>query len=80
MDDQEIRAQREKCSDCGGQLQEIKVIDKAHYSVHSGLEYTSSEAKRNAWSGSFPIEGKVLAFLCSKCGRIALYGAATTSE
>jgi ribosomal protein S27AE len=80
MDDQEIRAQRETCSDCGGQLQEIRLIDRAHNNVHATMQYASLEAKMSRWSGTFPIEGQVLAFLCSRCGRIALYGATVPAE
>ena len=80
MEEPEIKAQREKCPDCGGQLQEIRLIDKAHSGVHTSLEYASPEAKKSRWSGMFPVQGKVLAFLCSRCGRIALYGATVSAE
>jgi uncharacterized OB-fold protein len=76
MDEQQIRAQREKCFECGGQLQEVKLIDRGDANVHTGTVYAAVEAKRNKWTGEFPVEGRVLSFLCSHCGRIALYGAA----
>ncbi len=80
MNQEEIKAQREKCSDCGGQLQEIKLIDRAHNNVHAPMQYASPEAKLSMWSGTFPLQGQVLAFLCSRCGRIALYGASVDAE
>jgi uncharacterized OB-fold protein len=75
MNEQEIRARREKCSDCGGQQQEIRLIDRADYNQHTEPVYASTEAKHSFWGNCFPVEGKVLAFLCQDCGRIAHYGA-----
>jgi hypothetical protein len=42
--------------------------------------YAARAAKRNKWTGEFPVEGNVLSFLCSRCGRIALYGAAVARQ
>jgi hypothetical protein len=80
MDEQQIRAEREKCFECGGQLQEVKLIDRAGNSAHAGTVYAAQESKRNKWTGEYPIEGRVLSFLCSHCGRIALYGAAISAK
>jgi hypothetical protein len=79
MTEDEIRAQREKCFECGGQLQEIKLIDKADHGAHTNVVYVAPDAKLNKWTGTYPVEGRVLSFLCSRCGRIALHGAAVTS-
>jgi hypothetical protein len=80
MDEEQIRAQREKCFECGGQLQEVKLIDRADGNAHTTTVYAAQEAKRSKWTGEFPVEGRVLSFLCSGCGRIALYGAAVTTK
>lgn len=68
--------QERTCPDCHEMLHEIKLIDKSHLGVHTDLEYTLPEARRSFWSSGYPIEGRVLAFMCPACGRIALYGAA----
>jgi hypothetical protein len=52
----------------------IRLIDKAHYSAHMDFEYTVPEAERSFWMGHYPVEGKVAAFMCDDCGRLALYG------
>jgi hypothetical protein len=62
------------CSDCGGPVSPIRIIDKTHHSAHADLEYTVPEARRSMWTGRFPIEGKVEADMCGQCGRIRLYG------
>lgn len=62
------------CSDCGEGLAEIRLIDKGHFATHNDVEYALAEAKRGVWTGNFDVEGKVAAFMCPKCGRIAHYG------
>jgi hypothetical protein len=62
------------CSDCGGALTEVRLIDKVHGGAHGEVEYTLPDAKRSFWRGRFPVEGKVAAFMCGECGRISLYG------
>jgi predicted RNA-binding Zn-ribbon protein involved in translation (DUF1610 family) len=64
-----MKAER-KCGDCGETLAEIRLIDKGHFSAHTDVEYAPAEAKRGIWTGQFPIEGKVAAFMCPECGRI----------
>ena len=70
----EIRAAREKCADCGGQLQEITVYCTGTSDQQIPLPFVSRAAKKN-WLGLWSQEGTVLAFMCSSCARIALYGA-----
>ena len=65
-----------KCPDCGAKMHGIRMIDKAHGGGHTDLEYTLPESRRSFWTGSYPVEGKVLAFMCDQCARIALFGAA----
>ena len=55
-------------------MHEIKLIDKADRNSHASLEYTVPDAKASIWTGRFPIAGRVSAFMCEGCGRIALYG------
>ena len=62
------------CHNCNVVLQEIKLIDKANMGIHTALEYTLPEAKRGFWTGGYPVEGRVSAFMCPTCGRISLYG------
>ncbi|MDZ4820745.1 MAG: hypothetical protein SGJ20_17405 [Planctomycetota bacterium] len=38
------------------------------------LEYRRPEDSRSFWTGTYPTAGRVRAFLCGGCGRIALYG------
>lgn len=66
---------QKSCPDCQHSLVEIRLIDKTgEYSSHARLEYTSREASRSFWSGRFPVEGKISAYMCGGCGRILLYG------
>jgi hypothetical protein len=67
--------QQRRCPDCKGPTHEIRLIDKAHGSFHTDFEYSVPEAKKSFWTGAYPIEGKVVAFLCDACGRIQLFGA-----
>ena len=62
------------CRDCGQDLAQIRVIDKGHFSAHNDLEYALAESKRGIWTGQFPVEGKVVSFMCPECGRITHYG------
>jgi hypothetical protein len=65
-----------KCPDCGAKMHSIRMIDKAHGGGHTDLEYTLPESRRSFWTGTYPVEGKALAFMCDQCARIALFGAA----
>jgi hypothetical protein len=55
-------------------MHRIRLLDKTHYNVHAALEYAVPDAKRGFWTGRFPIEGRVGAFMCDSCGRLVLYG------
>lgn len=62
------------CPDCRCALSPIRLVnDMATQGHGSGLVYVHSEAKRNLWSGKFPVQGTVEAFMCSDCGRVLLY-------
>ena len=63
-----------KCGDCGEGLAQIRLIDRGHFSEHHEAEYALVESKRGLWSGQFPVEGKVVAFMCPQCGKITHYG------
>ena len=79
MTGDEIRAAREKCADCGGQLQEIRVRQNGPYNVLMPLTYLSNEPKKHKWLGEIQAtegEGTLLAFACSSCARVAFYAAA----
>lgn len=69
----EIRSEREKCEDCGGQLHEIKLLENKN-GAPAPLAYASGDAKNN-WTGFYPVQGTVLTFRCSSCARLSLYGA-----
>jgi hypothetical protein len=61
-------------------MQPIKLIDKSHAKMHTDFEYAPADAARSFWTGRYPIEGKVAAYLCERCGRIALYGRPNVAE
>ena len=62
------------CRDCGGVLQEIKVIDKGHYNQPMPLEYAAMDSKVSFWTGKLPVAGNIKTFLCAECGLIKYYG------
>jgi hypothetical protein len=62
------------CLECSGEMLEIKLIDKGHFDNRGELIYASADAKIGFWSRKFPHEGRVKAYMCGECGRIALYG------
>ncbi|MES2459369.1 MAG: hypothetical protein V4671_02210 [Armatimonadota bacterium] len=72
----EIRSQREKCADCGGQLQEVNVLQNGHYNAQMPIMHHSMEPKVSRWTPThYPAEGVLLAFKCSACARVAFYAA-----
>ncbi|MES2461220.1 MAG: hypothetical protein V4671_11620 [Armatimonadota bacterium] len=79
MTGDEIRLQREKCTDCGGHLEEIKVFQEGEGSGLLPLPYASNEAKltRNNY---YPATGILLAFACTSCARVAFYAAANDKK
>jgi hypothetical protein len=65
------------CPDCGGVMHAIKIIDRgggAFRRERGVIYYTVPEARRSFWTGEFPIEGKLAAYMCQGCARILLYG------
>lgn len=76
MTGDEIRAQREKCADCGGQLQEIKVLQNGHGNAQLPIMHHSLQPKVSRWTQThYPAEGALLAFKCRSCARVAFYAA-----
>jgi hypothetical protein len=65
------------CSDCQAEMQQIRLIDKSHYGVHTDLEYTLPDAKKGFWTSQFAVHGRTVSLMCPSCGRINLYGVAT---
>lgn len=67
------------CSDCQGQMAPIVIMDKYYVNNRytQELEYRLPDDKISFWSGKYPTAGKVQAFLCGNCGKIALYGSAS---
>jgi hypothetical protein len=68
------------CVECQGAMSPIIVMDKDRYgSTGPGpqsLSYRLPDDSRSFWTGAYPTEGTVRAFMCGACGRIALYGCA----
>jgi hypothetical protein len=62
-----------RCFECGEAMQSVRLLDKAGGRSHHDMEYAAPEAKRSFFFGAYPAEGKVAAWLCSGCGRLALY-------
>jgi hypothetical protein len=69
-----------QCEFCDGAMHPIKLIDKAHYSAHTELEYALADASRSIWTGRYPLQGKVIAYMCDLCGHIAMYGRPKVAE
>lgn len=67
---------RKVCSECQGAMTEIVLMDRFHprSSYSQQVQYRLPDDKISFWTGKYPTAGNVLAFLCSDCGRIALYG------
>ncbi|MDB5336988.1 MAG: hypothetical protein JWN70_2607 [Planctomycetaceae bacterium] len=61
------------CTDCGGTMQEIKLIAKG-YNYSADLAYAAIDAKRSFWKGTLPLEGTVRSYMCSGCSLIKTYG------
>ena len=68
------------CIECRGAMSPIIVMDKdRHGNFGPGpqpIEYRLPEDSRSFWTGTYPTAGQVRAYMCSGCGRIALYGSA----
>ncbi|MCA8996935.1 MAG: hypothetical protein KDA80_08115 [Planctomycetaceae bacterium] len=65
-----------KCSDCDGELREVRMIDTGHGDVHHPMKYAAADAKQR-WTGYYPVEGIVKGFMCQECGLIRIYGIPT---
>ena len=65
------------CPECKGTMRQVRLLDRT-IEKEVDVEYTVPEAKRSFWTGLYPVEGKVVAFMCDTCGRMSLYGEGTT--
>ena len=70
------------CVECQGTMSPVVIIDKteAGHRHARELEYRQPDDKQSFWTGKFPSAGKVWAWMCGGCGRIALYGSAAAAE
>ena len=69
------------CADCQGSMSPIIIMDKYRHGLTEHrdtkpLEYRLPDDRLSFWTGKYPTAGEVRAFMCSGCGRIALYGRA----
>lgn len=62
-----------RCIECGEAMGPVRLLDKAGGRSHHDMEYAAADATRSFFFGSYPAEGKVAAWLCGGCGRLALY-------
>lgn len=67
------------CVECQGAMSPVIIIDMApggltRHAYAGELTYRLPDDRVSFWTGQFPTAGKVQAFLCEGCGRIALYG------
>jgi len=66
------------CVECRGSVSPVIIMDKSPGGLsrlHIGeLEYRLTDDRVSFWTGQYPTAGKVRAFMCEGCGRIALYG------
>lgn len=63
--------------ECQGAMAPIIIMDKSPGGLtrpgYAGeLEYRLPDDRVSFWTGQYPTAGKVLAFMCEGCGRIAL--------
>lgn len=69
------------CFECQGTMSPIVIMDRVH---HAGappeLQYRQPDDRRSFWTGWYPTAGRVQAYLCGECGRIALYGQPPPAE
>lgn len=73
-----------ECAECQGSMSPIVIMDQVGRTFTSGgsiqeLAYRQPDDSQSFWTGRYPTAGRVRAFLCGGCGRIALYGEAPDS-
>jgi hypothetical protein len=79
MDENEIRKHPKTCVDCGGLLEEIKVLQGTGR-VSLPFVFASKDAKMGSLSGKYPVRGFLMAFACSSCARVVFYAATYNEE
>lgn len=67
------------CLECQGPMSPIVIMDKrrgvpTEHRDSSTLEYRMPDDRISFWTGKYATAGHVQAYMCAKCGRIALYG------
>ncbi len=72
------------CVDCQGSMSPIVIMDVApgigRRAVAGPLTYRLPDDKVSFWTGRYPTAGVVQAYMCTGCGRIALYGSKHDAE
>ena len=72
------KEESKRCVECEGIMSRIIIMDKDRFGITAqapqSLEYRRPDDSRSFWTGRYPTAGPVRAFMCSECGRIALYG------
>jgi hypothetical protein len=72
------------CADCKSPLQPVKMIDAtskmgdSEGKQHVELSYAAADAVPSLFSGKVSRLGTVKGYICPSCGRISLYGRATS--
>lgn len=68
---------RRSCPDCNGRLVRIRLIDRGEGYAHWEAGYAAAEAKRKLFGlGGYPLQGKLIGYLCGQCGRVLIYAEA----
>ncbi len=68
------RPQTTVCTDCGGAMQEIKLVAKGFRIWIPLIEYAAIDTQPSYWTGAIRPEGTVHSYMCSGCGLIKTYG------
>lgn len=61
---------KRQCAECGLTLTAIRLE----------FPYSLITSKPSLWTGVYPVEGKVSAFLCGECGRVTFYARTATDS
>lgn len=63
-----------KCLDCTEEMRPIHVIDHSHGGVQGQLAYSTTEKTKSWFSSYYREEGRLIAFMCEKCGSVRFFG------
>jgi hypothetical protein len=69
------------CPECQGAMSPVvlMVTNPLHRTLEE-WEYRRPGDSPSFWTGRYPTAGRVRAFMCGRCGRVALYGSASHAE